>query len=974
MENVNYKGREISLEDFLKEIFEEIPATKIKLSIEELKKYSTENVFNEKNLESFKAVQTLEDLKNFIIQPTTQGQGVKDLLSTCLTDKNISFNEKAVKNCGKNHLSLIFENAFDFAENFAPAVEPVQISPEPEKKSEPSEISPPPPPPPAPLKKIELDLDSMQTILNGCKFFVREDIDATHFELTEKMPVTLMNKFYMIVPKNLQIYYGAAAVITKNEPHELAAVGSLQLHEGKTHILLQEKNIEYDLFRQQNNFYIVLFPQSAHEKFEGGEYYSGEVYLVECQVDLKQLEKARPALCIDFGTSNTTVGSYGTKNPDANDPEIVEFLDETGDEPQMRKMIPTIVYIETFANNKIKYLFGYEALKKVIEKDYNPVSSVFYEIKRWINNIDEIETVTDEKGLKTTVSHREIIQAYLEHVLDLAEQYFERKFTKLHFTAPVKLKDSFIEEMNKMFIGKGRMVIGAGIAIDEGIAIIYNHIAEQMKKYILAEKSAKDKRKREEYKTKKIFIIDCGGGTTDLASCEYTLNNDGYSKNLNIITKFENGDSNFGGNNVTFRILQLLKIKLAQKLQNGEDCSVQSLIDDENKLLSVIDKNHDENILPKDDRELVYKKFDEEYEKAEIFVPTKFGSEELIKKKSQLKRNFYYLWQMAEAYKIQFYRANMDFVSVDFNKPEDRKIGIPDDDKYYLFVRRTPDGELEKVMNPMSGIEITNNDIHRLLYADIYSLLKNVLYSYDANDNEQELLKYNHYKLSGQSCKITLFNELLKEFIPGKYLRYGDDRADSPDSSELKLACINGSIHYMRDTEYGEIKPIIKMEPPTLIYDVCKVNVEGNIESFMLKRDMKKIEPNVDVISSEANRVKYVVISQNRRKQNTIDFLIEKGIGTPTSTAEMKIDIKHRTNDEDGAIGKYLTDKLDDIKLKDDTERVFALFAIPSKTGYGFYIYCFRVESQGTRYHLTQKPKYFSFENTALETFFDGGR
>ena len=44
MENVNYKGREISLEDFLKEIFEEIPATKIKLSIEELKKYSTENL------------------------------------------------------------------------------------------------------------------------------------------------------------------------------------------------------------------------------------------------------------------------------------------------------------------------------------------------------------------------------------------------------------------------------------------------------------------------------------------------------------------------------------------------------------------------------------------------------------------------------------------------------------------------------------------------------------------------------------------------------------------------------------------------------------------------------------------------------------------------------------------------------------------------------------------------------------------
>ena len=502
-------------------------------------------------------------------------------------------------------------------------------------------------------------------------------------------------------------------------------------------------------------------------------------------------------------------------------------------------MIPTVVYIKSCANNKIEYLFGYDAMKKVIEEDYNPTASVFYEIKRWINTIDEIENVTDEKGLKATVSHREIIHAYLEHVLNLSEQYFNRKFNRLHFSAPVKLKDSFISEMQKIFSDK-RSVIDAVISIDEGIAIIYNHISEQMKKGRLVERSIKNKQTSEAHKSKKVFIIDCGGGTTDLASCEYALDTDGYSKKLNIVTKFENGDSNFGGNNVTFRILQLLKIKLARKLQGGEETSIQSLIEDENKLLKIIDQNHADNNPAKDDCKVVYKKFEEEYEKAEHFVPTKFGKENLIKKKSQLKRNFYYLWQMAEAYKIQFYRATMDFVSIDFNKPEDRKIGIPDDNKYYLFVSKTPDGELKKLMNPMSGIEVTNNEIHRLLYADIYSLLKNVLYSYDANDNEQELLKYNHYKLSGQSCKITLFNELLKEFIPGKYLRYGDDRADSPDSSELKLACINGGIYYIRDMEYGEIKPRITMENPNLIYDVCKVSADRNEQTYMLKKKRGK--------------------------------------------------------------------------------------------------------------------------------------
>ena len=101
----------------------------------------------------------------------------------------------------------------------------------------------------------------------------------------------------------------------------------------------------------------------------------------------------------------------------------------------------------------------------------------------------------------------------------------------------------------------------------------------------------------------------------------------------------------------------------------------------------------------------------------------------------------------------------------------------------------------------------------------------------------------------------------------------------------------------MRDTEYGAIKPRITMEKPNLIYDVCKVDVDGNVETIILKKGVQKIEPTVDVISSEATRVKYVVISQNGRKQNTIDFLIEKNPSTHvgTSTTEIEIDMSFFT-------------------------------------------------------------------------------
>ena len=959
MEKVKYKGKFISVEDFFKEIFGEVPTQKINTSIDELKSYANADIFSDDDLANLQTVKTAKDLDNFINNPKTHNLEVKDFLKTCLNLKNIPFIDRAFSSCNKTHVTLIFSAIFDFGET-------------------------PPPPPPLPTTTPEFDLYSMQQILNRCQFTVRDDIDVTQFELTERMPVTLMNDFYMIIPQDLNIYYGTVAVITKNAPNEVAAVGCLQLYEGKTHIILKAENIDYNFFKEQTAFYIVLFPQDAQEQLEKNQSYSGEVYLTETQIDLKQLEKSKTTLCIDFGTSNTTIGTYGVKNSTANSqeilPEIVEFLDETGDEPQKRKMLPTVVYIESFKGDRIKYLFGYEALKRVIEKDYNPDASVFYEIKRWINSIDEEENVTDEKGLKTKISHREIINAYLEHVLNLAEQYFERRFTKLHFTAPVKLKDSFIAEMTKMFGNDERTVLSAGESIDEGIAIIYNHVAEQMKKKVREKENAKNKKAMySDDKAQKVLIIDCGGGTTDLASCEYTLNTEGYSKSINIVTRFENGDSNFGGNNITFRIFQLLKIKLAQKLNGStEEISVQKLIEDENKLLIEIDKNHAENTPPKDDRKLCYEKFDKQYELAEKFVPTKFAQENVLRKKSNFKRNFYYLWQMAEAYKVQFYRAG-NFVSVDFSDPEDRKIGIPDDNKYYLYVRHSEDGELEKMMNPMSGIVVTNNEIHRLLYADIYALLKNVLYSYDTSNNEQELLKYNHYKLSGQSCKITLFNELLKEFIPGKYLRYGENKNDSFDSIELKLACINGSIYYMRDTEYGEIKPYIKMETPNLIYDIGKLNVGGNVELYMLKSREENIEPTVDVISSEARLVRYTVISQNGKRQNTFDFEIERGNEAKTNTNDISNAIAWRSNDENGEIGKYVTDKLLSIDLnKENLENVFALFTIPSKNGYGFYVYCVKVQNQGdsVRYFWTQTqgPQYYSFENTALETFFNGDR
>ena len=62
------------------------------------------------------------------------------------------------------------------------------------------------------------------------------------------------------------------------------------------------------------------------------------------------------------------------------------------------------------------------------------------------------------------------------------------------------------------------------------------------------------------------MVIDCGGGTTDLTSGQFCIENNRVSYIVNLETKYENGDTNLGGNNLTYRILQLLKIRIAEAL------------------------------------------------------------------------------------------------------------------------------------------------------------------------------------------------------------------------------------------------------------------------------------------------------------------------------------------------------------------------------------------------------------------------
>ena len=68
------------------------------------------------------------------------------------------------------------------------------------------------------------------------------------------------------------------------------------------------------------------------------------------------------------------------------------------------------------------------------------------------------------------------------------------------------------------------------------------------------------------------------------------------------------------------------------------------------------------------------------------------------------------------------------------------------------------------------------------------------------NDSLQE---YSIMRLTGQSCKIELFREALKEFIPGKVIESSGRRASGEEDYSLKLMCLDGAVKYIRDKRFG---------------------------------------------------------------------------------------------------------------------------------------------------------------------------
>ncbi|MCH5343804.1 MAG: molecular chaperone [Acetatifactor sp.] len=702
-----------------------------------------------------------------------------------------------------------------------------------------------------------------------------------------------------------------------------SAVKSYQLYcmeQAQSEWLYRLYESDYDVLPEHLNFYMVP--------------------VMDFQV--RELLQINMPLAIDFGTTNTTAGTYldsgyierleGDPVQELlreNDVNYVTWLKEEGEDKEESPILPSVVGITRIDGDQVHYVFGHEA-NKIFQMSYiDEGFCIFYDIKRWISDPDKQEELVDKNGHRCFVKRKEIIKAFLEYVIACATQRFKCRFDSLHLSAPVKQKKLFVKLYQEILpdyhIEEANM-------LDEGVAVLYNSISELI--------SEGKYRNNEELRA---LIIDCGGGTTDLSSCHFSIRNQRVAYRINIATAYENGDTDFGGNNLTYRIMQVLKIALAAQLGEAEGDMPEEIVE---QMGDDIFRRVDADGIGD-----VYRLLDEEYAGAEEVIPTRFREYEHRSNSEYyaVKNNFYYLFNLAEQIKKIFYgREEILRIAISGVPIRETATKCLLADRFKLSVREQ---ERLTLLKDIPTVYFSINLLNRLLQADIYGIVKRFIEnSYESG----ELQEYSIMRLTGQSCKIHLFREALKEFIPGKIIQSSKRERNGADGHEMKLICLDGAIKYIKDQKFGYADIHIVNEHAAFPYIVTAITHTGEEKVLIQSLDRNNIRGFISRNMADLTLQLYLKdASQNVRYKynysvNAGDFV--------TAEADDILEKYH---------GEILQDDLDSI-----VNRELKFFVLGDEERWGFVVVpVLRKEEQ----LMLGPDHFFLFETDSwLTNFFDG--
>lgn len=799
--------------------------------------------------------------------------------------------------------------------------------------------------------KLGTQLRDEKTIRNPAKLIVYSNLAMSPHD---KYQVEIDHQKRDGISKAVVNHLGESNVLLVSEDNELCGIFNLVSDGAEEPKYYLAKSEEIPVTMASHRHYYFMFFEKKESDYLYAAYYNLDrspaavlnyykVPLVE--IEIREAEETDAILSIDFGTSNTTVGAYldygYISHPNEHDLlnkcieldsiNLVMFNDITRDDRPWVPLLPTVISVADCSNSeKIKYKIGYEAQKETRIKYYDETFSVFYEIKRWANSYETLQEIVDKKGNVAIVPRHTIIRRYFEYVIKTAEQHFKCKFKILHITCPVKLKQQY----NKMFkdILKD-YVIETDHMLDEGTAVVYNTIANLI-----------EKKRYYDNEYMQALIIDCGGGTTDFSSCSFRIRNNSIAYDVQIDTTYENGDTNFGGNNITYRIMQYIKIMFANYYAYHKSIRLEELI--------TIPAGDIFRYVDEYGKDKVYEQLEAAYEEAEHIIPTKFKNYENHTRDEyfMVKNNFYFLFDIADKMKKQFYMnegiIRNRFQSNYDNENEDLKITRID--RWNLVVK-----EKGRLMYHHDFPDVIFNikEVEHLLQADIYAVVNKFLNRFF---QEGTLNNYSIIKLTGQSCRIDIFKEALKEFVPGKCIEFKQHSNDSASIMELKLACVKGAIQYVNARKIGFTDVELNYSMPMIPYSVTAFTHENR---------------EVELICSLDKVVTAGFISRNKDIRQ-LELILKDGYGKEKFRYNYRNDLKEYSpttyQEIEDEYAEYIYQK--DTDNITDREVKFFVFATPEQ--WGFFVVPITRES--TQLYIGRE-EFFAFENDIWEVdFFDG--
>lgn len=590
---------------------------------------------------------------------------------------------------------------------------------------------------------------------------------------------------------------------------------------------------DYDLycFSQQDSDKLFSFYYGKEEEAPEG--------LMAFRVPLMDVEVREPIplrmpLVIDFGSTNTTAGVYLDAHyfEDADGALFAERFEKNAIQyttfEDGKKLMPSVVGVTSVREGKPQLVFGQTAVDLSDSCYVDEGFSIFYDLKRWISDYEKEEEITDREGRRTFLSRKEIIKAYLRHIIRMTENRFKCRVRQIHVSCPVKQKFLFqklFQEILPEYIKLEEEML------DEGVAVLYNTISNML-----------EARNIREDKTYQALIVDCGGGTTDLCACHFKVRDDRVAYHIRIDTAYENGDTDFGGNNLTYRIMQYIKILLAEKLKFSVAGSTEDILKElDMDIFRYVDEHGTAEL---------YHTLEEAYAEAESWIPTRFKEYETKSRDAyfKVKNNFYLLFFLAEQVKKHFYeQAGVLRVGITSEEKEETDISWIQADKWKLSLQGA---EGFRVVKEFPEIVLNLYELELILKGDIYGIIRKFMEPFYLED---KIRYFSFLKLTGQSCKIDIFREALKEFIPGRMIQFKRKSRETAGDIDLKMSCVDGALKFIRDKRLGYAEIELHSDKPVLPYTVSAFTHNGQevelINGFLRKEETRYVSRNLEDVT-----------------------------------------------------------------------------------------------------------------------------